>query len=53
VRQIRHTRKGVREWISQRERPDPDSRTPRDISRPGTKLPDTSNERSIFDDVDA
>lgn len=52
VRQIRHTRKRVREWISQREQPDPDSRTPREISRPGSTLPDTSTERSIFDDVD-
>jgi hypothetical protein len=52
VRKIRHTRKHVREWISQREGPDHDSRMPRDISRPGTTLPDTSTERSIFDDVD-
>ncbi len=52
VRKIRHTRKHVREWISQRERPDADNRMPRDISRPGTTLPDTSTERSIFDDVD-
>jgi len=52
VKKIRHTRKRVREWISQREPADPDNRTPRELSRPGTSLPDTSSERSIFDDVD-
>src|SRR6266851_10447000 len=36
VKKIRHTRKRVREWISQREPADPDSRTPRELSRPGT-----------------
>jgi hypothetical protein len=52
VKKIRHTRKRVREWISQREPADHDNRTSRELSRPGTSLPDTSSERSIFDDVD-
>ena len=52
VRKIRHTRKRVREWISQRESSDPDSGTPRELSKPGSTLPSTPTERSIFDDVD-